>query len=40
MRPKKLSSDKALTKNVVSYELKKIEKKLNKKFFGIILLKV
>ena len=38
MRPKKLSSDKALTKNVVSYELKKIEKKLNKKFFGIILL--
>lgn len=38
MRPKKLSSDKALTKNVVNYELKKIEKKLNKKFFGIILL--
>lgn len=37
-RPKKISGDKALTKDVVYYELKKIEKKLKKKFFGILLL--
>jgi CMP-N-acetylneuraminic acid synthetase len=38
LRPKRLSSDTALTKDVVMYEVKKIEKKLNKKFFGILLL--
>tara|TARA_B100001121_G_C18572774_1_gene565830 strand:- start:158 stop:850 length:693 start_codon:yes stop_codon:yes gene_type:complete len=38
LRPKKLSSDYALTKDVVKFELKRIEKKLNKKFYAIILL--
>lgn len=38
LRPKRLSSDTALTKDVVMYEVKKIEKKLNKKFYGILLL--
>lgn len=37
-RPKKLSNDKALTKDVVRYELLRIEKILNKKYFGVILL--
>tara|TARA_Y100000590_G_scaffold446484_1_gene580271 strand:+ start:169 stop:867 length:699 start_codon:yes stop_codon:yes gene_type:complete len=37
-RPEKLSSDFAQTKDVVSYELKKLEKKLKKKYFGILLL--
>ena len=32
-RPKKLSNDKALTKDVVRYELLRIEKILNKKYF-------
>lgn len=38
LRPKRLSSDIALTKDVVMYEVKRIEKRLNKKFFGILLL--
>tara|TARA_B100000795_G_C22800481_1_gene441627 strand:+ start:1224 stop:1928 length:705 start_codon:yes stop_codon:yes gene_type:complete len=38
LRPKKLSGDKILTKDVVLYEVKKVEKKLKKKFFGILLL--
>ena len=37
-RPKKLSTDYALTKDVVKYELKKLEKIHKLKFFGIILL--
>ena len=37
-RPEKLSSDYAQTKDVVSYELKKLEKKLEKKYFAILLL--
>ena len=37
-RPKKLANDKALTKDVVKYELLKIEKIFNKKYFGIVLL--
>jgi len=37
-RPKKLSGDYALTRDVVKFELKKIENKLKLKFFGIILL--
>ena len=38
LRPEKLASDFAQTRDVVRYELKKIEKKLNKKYFGILLL--
>ena len=38
LRPKKLSTDNALTKDVVKYELKKIEKIFSHKFYGIILL--
>jgi CMP-N,N'-diacetyllegionaminic acid synthase len=37
-RPKKLSDDYALTKDVVAYEVKKIEKKLKSSYEGIILL--
>ena len=37
-RPKKLANDNALTKDVVKYELLKIEKIFNKKYFGIVLL--
>ena len=37
-RAKKLANDKSLTKDVVRYELLKIEKILNKKYFGIVLL--
>jgi CMP-N,N'-diacetyllegionaminic acid synthase len=37
-RPKKLSGDYALTKDVVKFELKKVEDTLKFKFFGIILL--
>ena len=35
-RPKKLANDRALTKDVVRYELLKIEKIFNKKYFGIV----
>ncbi len=38
LRPEKLASDFVQTRDVVRYELKKIEKKLNKKYFGILLL--
>ena len=38
LRPKRLSNDTALTRDVVMYEVKRIEKILNKKFFGILLL--
>lgn len=38
LRPEKLASAFVQTKDVVRYELKKIEKKLNKKYFGILLL--
>ena len=37
-RPKKLSGDKAQTIDVVNYELRKIEKKLNKKYKFILIL--
>jgi CMP-N,N'-diacetyllegionaminic acid synthase len=38
LRPKNLSGDFALTKDVVKFELNRVEKKLNKKFYAIILL--
>jgi len=38
LRPKKLSGDKVLTFEVIKYELKKIEKKLKKKFKYILIL--
>tara|TARA_B100000242_G_C43021968_1_gene475642 strand:- start:64 stop:756 length:693 start_codon:yes stop_codon:yes gene_type:complete len=38
LRPKELSGDYALTKDVVKFELNRVEKKLNKKFYAIILL--
>jgi CMP-N,N'-diacetyllegionaminic acid synthase len=37
-RPERLCRDKSLTINVVKYELKRMEKKLNKKYFAILLL--
>ena len=38
LRPKKLSGDYALTKDVVKFELNRVERKLKKKFYAIILL--
>lgn len=38
IRPESLSSDKVETKEVIKYELKRIERKLNKKYQNILLL--